>query len=256
ADPEQLHRAEGHENPDRQHQDRHERTADVQQEDDAHERDDEAFLDQRVLERVNGRVNQVRAVVDRDDFDRLWQAGRDRLEALLDVLDHVQRVHAEALEDDAARDLALAIELGDAATLVRPKLDPGNVAQQHRRAVISLEHDVAEIVDAFQVALAADDILEFRQLDGAASDVGVAGADRIPHLLHGDAEIAHALRIEDHVVLLDEAADACDLGDTFRLGERKLQIPVLDRSRLRKIQLPGHHGVLVDPADAGRVRTD
>ena len=43
-----------------------------------------------------------------------------------------------------------------------------------------------------------------------------------------DAEVAHALRIDDDVVLLDEAADARDLGDAFGLGQREAQIPVLD----------------------------
>ena len=108
----------------------------------------------------------------------------------------------------------------------------------------------------FQIALAADDVFELREFDGAAADIGIAGADRIAHLLHGDAEIAHALRIEDDVVLLDEAADARDFGDAFGLGERKFQIPVLDGAGVGKIQFLRHHRVLVDPADAGRVRAD
>ena len=40
----------------------------MQQEDDADQRDDQAFLDQRARERFDGAVDQVRAVVDR--FDR------------------------------------------------------------------------------------------------------------------------------------------------------------------------------------------
>jgi hypothetical protein len=79
---------------------------------------------------------------------------------------------------------------------------------------------------------------------------------RVAHLLHGDAEVAHALRIEDDVVLLDEAADAGDFGDALRLRQRELQIPVLDGPSVGEVQLLRHHGVLVDPADAGRVRTD
>ena len=122
--------------------------------------------------------------------------------------------------------------------------------------LFGLEHDVAEVVDALEVALAADDVFELGQLDGAAADIGVAGADRVAHLLHGDAEVAHPLRIEDHVVLLDEAADARDFGDAFGLGERELQIPVLDRARVGEVQLLRHHRILVDPADAGRVGTD
>ena len=107
-----------------------------------------------------------------------------------------------------------------------------------------------------EVALAADDVFELGEFDGAAADIGVAGADRLAHLLHGDAEVAHALRVEDHVVLLDEAADARDFGDAFGLGQREFQIPVLDGARVGKVQFLRHHGVLVDPADAGRVGAD
>ena len=254
--PSSFMAAERHQDADRQHDDRHQRAADMQQEDDADQRHDDAFLEQRVLERFDRRVDQIGAVIDRDDLDRLRQAAGDLLEALLDVLDHVERIDAEALQHDAAGHLALAVQFGDAAPLVRPQLDARDVAQQHRRSVAGLQHDVAEVVDALQVALAADDIFELGEFDGAAADIGVAGADRIAHLLHGDAEIAHPLRIEDDVVLLDEAADAGDLGDAFRLGQREFQVPVLDGARVREVQLLRHHGVLVDPADAGGVRTD
>src|SRR6185437_563872 len=90
----------------------------------------------------------------------------------------------------------------------------------------------------------------------ATADIGIAGADRVTHLLHGDTEVAHALRIEDDVVLLDEAADAGDVGDALRLGQRELQIPVLDGARVGEVQLLRYHGVLVDPADPGRVGSD
>ena len=256
AEAEQLHGAECHQDADRQHQDRHQRAADVQQEHDADQRDDDAFLEQRVLERVDGGVDQVGAVVDRHDLDRLRQAGGDLLEALLDVLDDVERVDAEALQHDAAGDLAFAVQFGDAAPLVGTEFDPRDVPQQHRRAVVRLQHDVAEVVDRLDVALAADDVLELGEFDGPPADIGVAGADRVAHLLHGDAEVAHPLRIEDHVVLLDEAADARDLGDAFGLGQRELQIPVLDGARVGQVQFLRHHRVLVDPADAGRVGTD
>ena len=120
--------------------------------------------------------------------------------------------------------------------------------------LLALEHDVAEVVDALDVALAANDVFEFGQFDGAAADIGIAGANGVAHLLHGDAEVAHALRIEDDVVLPDEAADAGDLGDALGLGQREFQIPVLDRAGVGEVQLLRHHGVLVDPADAGGVR--
>jgi hypothetical protein len=228
----------------------------VQQEHDTDQRDHDALLEQRVLERVDGGVDQVGTVVDWDDLERFRQAAGDLLEALLDVLDDVERICAEALQHDAAGDFALTVQFGDTAAFVGAEFDPGDVPQQDRRTVIRLQHDVAEIVDALDVAPAADDVFELRQFDGAAADVGVAGADRVAHLLHGDAEIAHALRIEDDVVLLDEAADAGHFGDAFGLRQRELQVPVLDGPRVSQVQFLRHHGVLVDPADAGRVRTD
>ena len=102
----------------------------------------------RVLERVDGGVDQVGAVIDRHDLDRFRQAGRDLRKALLDVLNDVQRIDAKTLQHDAAGDLALAVELGNAAALVRPQFDAGDVPEQHRRAVTGLEHDIAEVVDA------------------------------------------------------------------------------------------------------------
>ncbi len=256
AEPQQLHGAERHQHADRQHQDRHQRAADMQQEHDADQRHDDTFLDQRMLERVDGGLDQGRAIVHRHDLDRFRQAAGDLPEPRLDVVDDIERIDPEALQDDAAGHLPLAVQFGDAAPLVRAEFDPGHVAQQHRGAVIGLQHDVAEIVDALEVALAADDIFELGEFDGAAADIGVAGADGVAHLLHGDAAVAHALRIEDDVVLLDEAADTSHLGDAFGAGQREFQIPVLDRPGVGEVQRLRHHRILVDPAHAGGVRAD
>jgi len=75
------------------------------------------------------------------------------------------------------------IELGDAAPFVGTKLDAGDVAQQNRRSIVRLQNDVAEVIDAFQVSLAADDVFELGQLHGPAADIGIAGTDRVTHLL-------------------------------------------------------------------------
>ena len=128
--PRSLHAGERHQHADRQHQDGDQRAADVEQEQDADQRDDDAFLDKRALERLDGRLDEVRAVVDRHDLDALGQAGGDFGKPRLHALDDVERVLAEALQDDAAGDLALAVELGDAAALVGAELDPGHVLRR------------------------------------------------------------------------------------------------------------------------------
>src|ERR1700737_5014431 len=102
----------------------------MQQEDEADWRHDHAFLEQRTLEGRYGGVDEVRAVIDRYDLHRFRQAAGDLLEALFHILDHIERVDAEALQDDAARDLSLAVQFGDAAPLVRAEFDSSDVAQQ------------------------------------------------------------------------------------------------------------------------------
>ncbi|CAM5201330.1 hypothetical protein BTHI11S_04872 [Bosea thiooxidans] len=49
AKPQRLHRREGHQDADRQHDDRHQGAAQMQKEHDADQRDDDALLDQRAL---------------------------------------------------------------------------------------------------------------------------------------------------------------------------------------------------------------
>ncbi len=88
------------------------------------------------------------AVIDRHDLGALRQAGGDLGEPRLDVLDHRQRVGAEALQHDAARDLALAIELGDAAPLIRPDLDAGDILYPQRHAAVGLQHHILDVGDA------------------------------------------------------------------------------------------------------------
>ena len=61
------------------------------------------------------------------------------------------------------------------------------------------------------------------------------------------------LGIDDDLVLLNEAADACDFGDALGLGQLIAQIPVLDRAQLGERALRTEHDILVNPADAGRV---
>ena len=73
-----------------------------------------------MLERVDGRIDKAGSVVDGHDFDGLGQAARDFLEPLLHILNHVKGIDAKTLEHDPACDLSLAVQFGDAASLVGP----------------------------------------------------------------------------------------------------------------------------------------
>ena len=82
------------------------------------------------------RMDEVRSVIDRHDLTPLGRLGAISASVALTFLMTVSALAPIALKRDAARHLALAIQLGDAAPLVRAELDSRHVLQQHRRAVV------------------------------------------------------------------------------------------------------------------------
>ena len=73
----------------------------MHEEDHADQRHDDAFLDQRALERIDGTIDQRRTVIDRFHGDAFGKARGDLRQTLFDAFDDRQRVLAVALERDA-----------------------------------------------------------------------------------------------------------------------------------------------------------
>ena len=232
AQAQHIHAEIGDQHSDRQRDDGDQRTADVQEEHDADERDDQALLDQRALEGIDCAVDEIGAVVHRFDGHALGQARRDLGKAVLDVADHGQRILAEPLKRNAGNDLAFPVHLRDAATFVRRELDPRHVLEQHRHAAVALDDDLLQIGQALDVAAAAHRELGFRELDRAPAHVHVAAAQRFADFGERNPERLQPPRIDHHAVLLDEAADAGDLGDALRLGDAVADVPVLNGPQL------------------------
>ena len=90
------------------------------------------FLDQRALERVDGAIDQVGAVVGRHDST---PGGRPAASSASFALTRSMTPSAFspiAHDHDAADRFALAVELGDAAPEVRPDLHGADVAHADR----------------------------------------------------------------------------------------------------------------------------
>ena len=225
----------------------------MHQEDHADCGDDQAFLQQRALQVGDGAMDQVGAVVDGLDRHALGQAGRDLGDLGFQVVDHLQRVLPETRHRDARDDLAFAVQLGQAASLVGCHLDAGDVADQHRCAALSLHHQLLDVDLAAQVALAAHHELGLGHLDDAAADIAVGVADHLRDLHQRDAEAAQLQRIDRHLVGLHKAAQRRHLGHARRLSELVTNVPVLDRAQLGQALVLGQQRVLVDPADAGGI---
>src|SRR5262249_61084551 len=104
-----------------------------------------------------------------------------------------------------------------------------HIADVHRRAPLGLQHDLLEIRHTTQIAPAAHHVLALTHLDDAAADIPVAGANALGDLRERNAEGPQLGRIDHDLVLLDEAADTRDLGDTFGLVHLITAKPLLHR---------------------------
>ena len=144
----------GDQDADRQHHDRHQRAAHMQQEHDAHQCDDERFPRAACACRVSiGAVDQVGAVIHRPRSDASGRPGCDFGELCLHVSITSSAFCAEAHHDDAAHRLAVAVQFGKPAPLAGPTLHARDVAHPHRRARSrSHHHDVLDVARAAQVA--------------------------------------------------------------------------------------------------------
>src|SRR5439155_21906112 len=111
-------------------------------------------------------------------------------------------------------------------------------------------HDLLDIRHAAQIAAATHHVFPLAHLDHAAADIHVAGADRLGEFGQRDAVGAQLHRVDDDLVLLDEAADARDLGHAFGLGELIPDEPVLNCPQLGEAPVGAEHGGVKDPADA------
>ena len=108
------------------------------QKDDAHQRHDDAFLDEDFVSGCDGAVDQLGTIVDGLNRYAFRQAGFDISSILLLTLSNdIKRVLAVARHGNAGDHLALAIELGDAAPFVRGQFDAGNIPHQHRHAALA-----------------------------------------------------------------------------------------------------------------------
>ena len=252
------HDDERTEDAERQRDDRNERGSRVQQEDQAHEGDNEGFLDELVFEILDRPLDQRRPVVDRDDLDAFRQALLDLLELLLDAIDHGQRIRTRPHHDDPADHLSFTVEFHDTAAQLRPLDQARDIPELHRRPVLGIDDDVAQLLEVLDVARRTDDQFRFRLLDDAAADLAAGGLDRRDDPRDRDVVGAQSVGVDEHLVFLDEPADRGDLGNTRHRGQFELDEPVLQRAQLRKVALPGpvDQAVLEHPTHSGRIRPD
>ena len=149
ADAQRAHGDEGHQDADRQHEDGHQRAAHVQQEHDADQRDDDAFLEQRALQRVDGALDQLasgrRPARCSTPSGRL---GGELGDALLDVA-RSPRARSAPKRCRAMPETTSPSPLS--SVMPRRSSGPSSTRatsrEQHRRAAVALDDDLLDVVE-------------------------------------------------------------------------------------------------------------
>ncbi len=231
----------------------------MEQKHDDDKRDDDRFFDERPPQRPDRFADQARAVVSGHELHTGRHRRLDVAQLGFHAVDHAQRILAEPHHDDAAHHLAFAVELRDAAPDVGTEAHLRDVAHVNRRAAaVGAERHGLDVIERFQVAAPADHVLAPGELEQAAFDVVVAGLDRRHDVADADVVSRQLVRIDVHLVLLDEAADARDLRDTGHRCQPIAEIPILKTSEIRQTVLPRFvdQRVFEHPAHAGRIGTN
>ena len=232
----------------------------MQQKQHADQRDDSALLQQGLLQRGNGLMDQLGAIIGGDYLHPLGQAELELHQLLLHPLDDIERIFTAASHDNAGGHLSLPIELGHPSSLIGYRLDAGDIGNAHRGTVHFPDHQLAQILHMTKVALASHHELGFRQFDDPTADILITVADDLHHLQRREAVTLQLAGIQHHLILLDEAADAGDLGHPGRRRQRVTEGPILQGAQgLQRLTKPlplilGHQGVLIDPTHTAGIR--
>ena len=254
-----VHRRERHQERERQREDSDEGAPKVEEKKDTHETDDDRLLDQLLLERLDRLLDERRPVVDGNDLDSLRQSLRDLLDLRLHALDDLERVFAEADDDDTAHGLAETVELGGAPPHVGSELDPGDVPQQDGCALlIDPQNDLFEVFWFADIPPTAHHVFGSVELEDASANVVVRHLDGLHDVVERDPIGQKLVRLDLDLILLHVAPERSDVGHAGHSPQPVADGPVLQGSQLLEVQpvRAVDHGVLVRPAYAGGVRAE
>ncbi|MNX65858.1 hypothetical protein D3C86_969290 [compost metagenome] len=246
---EQLHHREGEEHRERNRHGDDQAGAQVPEEEEQNPHHQHAAFEQGLLDGVDRLLHQLELVVEGLEL----HAGRhDRVglgELLLDAADHLARVLALELHDDADDGL-VAIAGGGPLARSGALDDLGHVAQVDGVPLAGGHHGPLELLGPLHQAQPADQVLLVTVLEVVAGGVGVVARHRAHDVVEGQAVGRKAIRPDLDLVLLEQAAQAVDLGHPGHPAQEGPDDPVLDRAALGQRE-GAFDRVLEDLAHAG-----
>ena len=238
------------------------RGAQIAQEQEQHGHHQCCAFDQIFLDRGDGFVDQVGAVVDRHRFDASGQVAVDVLHAAMHSLRYGAAVFANQHEDGTEYDFA-AVVGGGAGAQLATQADFCQIAHTYRLALTAADNDFADIGHALHLARCANQVLLALALDVAGAHIAVVALQRGDDVGHGKAIGGKLFWQWGDQIFLGKAANGVDLGDARHIAQLGLDDPVLNfaqiHGRIRRAiglfgVVFGLYGPQVDFTQAGRDR--
>src|SRR4029450_7270933 len=211
--------------------------AQIAQEHPLNEKDQHHAEQHVVKHRAYGDRNKVAAVIEGIDMHtgRRRAVGVHSCHRLSYALHHIHRALELLHQDDAGHDVGRAVASGDAEPRRETDLHFGHIGDQHRKAALLAQHDIADVFQRSHNADAADIDRLFAHRDRPAADIGVVGGDRVDNLRYRNSESPHPIEVDLGLKFLGLAAEHENVGHSRHHAQPSLYHPVLQRLEL-------HHG--------------
>ena len=220
---------------------REQRRPPVPEKEEEHGRHEHHPEHQVVQDGVRRRLDQVRAVVVGRDVHpgRKQVVPPDLGDLGAHALERAPRVAADLHEHDPLDDVVVAVVAHDAEPRRVADRHVRDVADANRRSALGRDDDVADVVEAADQADAAHVEGLFADVQDVGPDVLVRRRERREQRRERQTVAAQPVRVDVHLVLLDEAAEAGDVDDAVDLLELPLQDPVLRGLALERASTRG-----------------
>ena len=200
---------------------------------------DEGRLDQRALERADGRGDEGAPVVRGVDLHSRGKPGPDLIDPLLHPVDDILRVLSAPHHHDASDDFPLPVLFQGSAPDISPDLDACDLIQQNGVASGGCcQWDILNVLHRMDVPLPADEVLRVGHLDDLSSHIVVGTHDGGADIGEREAERLQEERVDVHLVLPDEPPHGGDLRHPLHALQVQPDIPVLHPPERSQIVLP------------------
>ena len=230
-----VHANDGREHRERDRRGHDEPGANLQKKDEEDRDDKQAAFDQVLARRVDRLIDEAGAVVERLDDDVRRERLLDFSQALLDARSHYTAVLA--LQQDGHAQNRLAAGVPGCGPLPNLRSDPSgrDVADTHRRAVLSGDDDVLDIGDRPDQSNPAEELLLSATLEVRSAAIDVVAFERFDDLSERQLIANKPTRIDEHLVLALAPSKAVDLDDAGHGAQLRFDHPVEDGAQVHEV---------------------